>query len=92
MLQVFSINVYDLLDSSATLLFINPLVSRELNMLPAVLMVPFSVTTFIGDAVMARRVFRSFLISLTHKFTLVELVELDMVDFDVILGNRFVEF
>lgn len=39
-----------------------------------------------GDSVVARRVFRSSLISLLNRVTWVELVELDMVDFDVILG------
>ena len=45
---------------------------------------PFSVSTPVGDLVMAKSFYRSCLISLSHKFTLVDLVELDILDFDVI--------
>ena len=38
------------------------------------------------DSVVARRVFRSCLISLPNRVSLVDLVELDMVNFDVCLG------
>ena len=38
MLHVFSINVYALLDSGATLYFVTPLVAKNLNVLPDVLM------------------------------------------------------
>ena len=52
---------------------------------PDVLIEPFLVTTSMGDSVVVRRVFRSFPISLPNRVTLVDLVEHDMVDFDVIL-------
>ena len=39
-----------------------------------------------GDFVVARRFFRSFPISFPNRVTLVNLVELDMVYFNVILG------
>ena len=39
-----------------------------------------------GDSVLAERVFRSCPILLSNRVTLVDLVELDMLDFDVILG------
>ena len=46
---------------------------------------PFD-STLVGDFILARRVFRSCLISFLNRVTLVDLVELDMVDFDFILG------
>ena len=49
-------------------------------------MEPFTVTTLVGDSMVATRVFRSFQISLTNRVTLVDLIEHNMVDFDVILG------
>ena len=55
-------------------------------MLPDILVEPFSVTTLVGDSVVAKRVYRSYLISLTNRDTLVDLVERDMFDFDFILG------
>ena len=42
-------------------------------------------STSVGDSIVERRVYRS-CISLSHKVTLVYFVELDMLDFDVILG------
>ncbi|KAH0644862.1 hypothetical protein KY284_032746 [Solanum tuberosum] len=57
----------------------------KFEILPKVLIEHFSVSTPIGDSVVAKRVYRSFTISLSHKLTLVDLVELDMLDFDVIL-------
>lgn len=39
-----------------------------------------------GDFVVSRRVFRSFPISLSNRVTPVDLIELEMVDFYVILG------
>lgn len=85
-LQVFSINVYALLDPDATLSYVAPFVSKMFYMLPDILVEPFSVTTLVGDSVVAKRVYRSYLISLTNKDTLVDLVERDMFDFDFILG------
>ena len=50
---------------------------------------PFSLTTPVGDSVVARRIFRSCPISLSNRVTSVDLVELDMVDFDAILGMNW---
>ena len=86
MLNVFSIDVYALLDPGTTLPFLIPLVSKQFDVLPNVLIEPFSVTTPVGDYVVAKRVFRSCSISLTNRVTWVDLVDLDMVDSDLILG------
>ena len=43
MLQVFSDNVYAMLDPGDTLSFITPLVSNKINVLPDVLMEPFTI-------------------------------------------------
>jgi len=86
MLQVFSINVYALLDPGATLSFVTPLVAMKFDVLPVELQEPFSVCTPIGNSVVARKVYRDCPISLSNRVTLVDLVELDMLDFDVILG------
>ena len=54
--------------------------------LPNVLDEPFSVSTQVDDSVVAKRVYRGCPISLPNRVTLVYLVELDILDFDVILG------
>ncbi|WMV41657.1 hypothetical protein MTR67_035042 [Solanum verrucosum] len=56
------------------------------DVLPDVFLDPFSISTPVGDSIVAKRVYRRCPISLSHIFTLVDLVELDMLDFDVILG------
>jgi len=86
MLQVFSFDVYALLDPGATLSFVTPFVVMKFEILPDVLEEPFWVSTLLGDSVVAKRVYWSCPISLSHKVTLIDLVELDMLDFDVILG------
>uniref|UniRef100_M1DHJ3 Gag-pol protein n=1 Tax=Solanum tuberosum TaxID=4113 RepID=M1DHJ3_SOLTU len=53
---------------------------------PDVVTGPFSVSTPVGDSVVAKRVYRRRPLSLSHRVSLVDLVELDMLDFDVILG------
>ncbi|KAH0716653.1 hypothetical protein KY290_012914 [Solanum tuberosum] len=61
-------------------------VAIQFDMLPDVLDKPFSISTPVGDSIVANRVFRGCSISLPNRVTLVDLVELDMLDFDVILG------
>ena len=41
MLQLFSVNVYELLDTGATLYFVTTLVSGNFDVLPDVLIEPF---------------------------------------------------
>ena len=53
MLQLFSVNVYSLLDPGATLYFFTPLVDRKFDVLPNVSIEPFSVCTPMGDSVVA---------------------------------------
>ena len=83
---MFSINVYALLYPDATLSFVIPLVAMKFDELPNVFHEPFLVSTPVGDSVLSKRVYRGCPISLPNRFALVYLVELDMFDFDVILG------
>ena len=48
MFQVFSIDVYALLDPGATLSSITPLVAKKFDVVPNILIEPFSVTTPVG--------------------------------------------
>ena len=60
MFQVFSINVYALLDPGATLSFVTSLVAMKFDIPPDVLVEPFSVSTLVGDCIKTKRVYRSF--------------------------------
>ena len=92
MLQVFSINVYALLDPGATFYFVNPFLAMIFYILPYVFHEAFSVSTPLGECVLVKRVYRGYTISLPNRVTLVDLVKLDMLDFDVILGDGFAAF
>lgn len=53
---------------------------------PDVLYEPFAVGTALGDSVISKRVHRRCPITLPNRVTIVHLVEIDMLDFYVILG------
>ena len=53
------------------------------DVLPEQLLETFSVCTYVGEFILAKRVYHDFPISINHKNTMVDLVELDMVDFYV---------
>jgi len=63
-----------------------PFVAMIFEILPEVLIEPFSVSTLVGESVVGKIVYRSCPVSLSYKITLVDWIELDMVDFDVIFG------
>ena len=46
----------------------------------------FSVSTPVGVTTIARRVYKNCPVTISHKVTSADLVELEMVDFNVILG------
>ena len=56
------------------------------EIIPEQLNKPFSVSMPIGESILAKKVYPDCLVSVSHKSTMAYLIELDMVDFDVILG------
>ena len=78
MLQVFSVNVYALPDPGAALSIVTPLVARKFDVLPNVLIEPFSVRTLTSYFVVAKKVYRKCPVMLPNRVTLAGLVELDM--------------
>ena len=86
MLKVLFIVVYALIDTSDNLSFVTPLVAKKFDILPDVLHEPFIVSTPVGESVVVKKVYRNFPIILPNIVSYVEIVELDMLYFDVILG------
>ncbi|KAG5572887.1 hypothetical protein H5410_062653 [Solanum commersonii] len=86
MIKVFTLNVYALLDPRESLSFVTPYVAMNFEVLSEKLYEPFSVSTPVGESILAERDYHDCVISVNHKSTMVDLVELDIVDFDVILG------
>ena len=70
--------------------FVTPYVSMRFYVLSNVLLKLFSISTHVSSSIMAKTVYRRCLISLSHRVTLVDLVELYMLDFDVIIDMDWV--
>ena len=88
-LKVFSIDVYVLLDPGATLSFFTPLVAKKFDILPAILDEPFMVPTTWMSPLLQTECIEIGPIMLPNRVTYVEPVELDMLDFDIILGMNW---
>ncbi|KAH0657055.1 hypothetical protein KY285_031937 [Solanum tuberosum] len=86
MIKVFTFDAYALLDPGASLSFVTPYVANKFDVIPEKVCEPFGVSTSVGESILAERVYHDCVISINHKSTMADLVELDMVDFDVILG------
>ena len=56
------------------------------DVIPEQLSELFSVSTLGCESILVERVYRDCPISVNHKSTMADLIELDVVDFDVILG------
>ena len=85
MIKVFTFDVYALLDPRACLSFVTPYVANQFEILPEKLCEPFCVSTSVGESILAERVYRDYPVFINYKNTMDDLVELDMIDFDVIL-------
>ncbi|KAF3652621.1 hypothetical protein FXO38_15996 [Capsicum annuum] len=70
----------------STLSYVTTYVVVGFGFEPKVIVETFIVSTFVGDSVIARRVYRNCVVSILRRDTVVDLIELDMVDFDAILG------
>ena len=61
-------------------------VANKFEILPQKLCEAFCISTLVWKSILEKRVYRDCPFSINHKNTMDDLVELDMVDFDVILG------
>ena len=61
----------------------------KFDVLPDVSIEPFSVIILVGDSIASKSVHRSFPKLLPNNVTLVDLVKLDILDFDIILDIDF---
>ena len=66
--------------------FVTPYIAGDFGISPKVLAEPFSVSTPVGKTIIARRVYRNCPIMISQKSMSADLVELEMTDFNVILG------
>ncbi|MCF7184013.1 hypothetical protein L3H42_10980, partial [Corynebacterium sp. MC-13] len=84
-LLVCSRDMYALIDPGSTLSFISPLVACTINM-PSEPIEPFEVATPVGNSIIVNRVYKNCPVRVCDRGTQADLIELDMTDFDVIMG------
>ncbi|MCF8701934.1 hypothetical protein L3054_11165, partial [Corynebacterium sp. MC-10] len=75
-----------LFDPGSTYSYVSSYFSSEFNLLCDRMPIPIHVSTLVGEPLVVDRVYRSCLVSLSGYDTWVDMIILDMVDFDVILG------
>ena len=85
-LTVQSHDVYALIDPGSTLSYVTHYVAMEFGIEPEQLYEPFSVSTPLGESILAARVYRDCVVTLRGRDTVADLIELRMIDFDVIMG------
>ncbi|XP_070004651.1 uncharacterized protein [Nicotiana sylvestris] len=85
-LTVHSHDVYALIYPSSTLSYVTPYVAMKFGIEPDQLHEPFSTSTSVGESITATRVYRGCVVMVRGRETMVDLIELGMVNFDVIKG------
>ena len=85
-LFINSREVYALLDTGSTHSFISPACAQRLNLTPENLDFDLSVETPLGAIVITSTVYKSSLVQINSLILPVDLISLEMYEFDVILG------
>uniref|UniRef100_M1DZB8 Gag-pol polyprotein n=1 Tax=Solanum tuberosum TaxID=4113 RepID=M1DZB8_SOLTU len=73
-------------DPGSTMYYVTPFIVRKLCIVAQSLDRPFVISTPVDESIIARRVYRGCMVEIIDRQTSVDLVELEMVDFDVIMG------
>ena len=89
-LSIFSHNAYVLIDPGSTLSYITPLVAGKLKRIPKLLNKPFEVSTPTGESIITRRIYHNCIVTICDCDTLADLIELEIVEFDIIMGMDLV--
>ncbi|XP_070055449.1 uncharacterized protein [Nicotiana tomentosiformis] len=85
-LTIHSHAIYALMDPGSTFSYITPFIAGKLDMRSELLPQPVEVSTPVGDSIVANHVYRDCTMLINDRPTSVDLVELVMLDFDVIMG------
>lgn len=86
MYKLFSHDVYCQLDPGSTLFYMPPYVDIHFGFDIQCISDPFSMSTPVGDSIMDKSVYTGCVMLVYSRDTLVDLIELYMLDFDMILG------
>ncbi|XP_075076654.1 uncharacterized protein LOC142163281 [Nicotiana tabacum] len=91
MLTIFTFDVYALIDPVSTLSYVTPYIAKNFGIELEKLCEPFEVSTPVGESVIARCIYKGCQVKVHHRLTVADLVELEMLDFDVIMGMDWLE-
>ncbi|XP_059277567.1 uncharacterized protein LOC132031617 [Lycium ferocissimum] len=83
---ICSFDAYSLIDPGSKLSYVTPYFALDFGMEPERLLEPFAVDTPLDIPVIASRVYRNCVIVIKGRETMADLYELELVDFDVIMG------
>lgn len=70
----------------STLLYLTPYVAVCFGFCPKSIFEPLSIFTLLGDSIVPRKVYSDCVVCIHNRETLVDLIEFNIVDFDVILS------
>ena len=85
MFRVFHFDVFVFLVPRSNLSYVTSLVAVNFAISAEKIFEPFLVSTPVGESVVAKQIYKKCPITVLHKVMLADLIELDMVDFDLIL-------
>ncbi|XP_070004402.1 uncharacterized protein LOC142163410 [Nicotiana tabacum] len=78
-------------DPGSTLSYVTQYIAKKFGIEPEKLCEHFEVSTPIGESVVTRCIYRGCPVKVHHHLTIADLVELEMLDFDVIMGMDWLE-
>ncbi|XP_059306359.1 uncharacterized protein LOC132057773 [Lycium ferocissimum] len=78
--------MYALIDPGSTLSYVTPFIVVRFGIKPENIR-PFEVSTLVEDPVIARPVYRNCVVIISNRHTVADLIELDMMDFNVIMDK-----
>nr|XP_016463287.1 PREDICTED: uncharacterized protein LOC107786335 [Nicotiana tabacum] len=78
-------------DPGSTLYYVTPYIAKKFGIKPEKLCEPFEVSTPVGESVIARYIYRGCPVKVHRRLAVTNLVELEMLDFDVIMGMDWLE-
>ncbi|XP_070015155.1 uncharacterized protein [Nicotiana sylvestris] len=85
-LSVQAIDCYALIDWGSSLSYVTPFIASCFGVEPEQLHESYSVSTPIGDSITTARVYRNCIVIVCGRATTADLIDLEMVNFDVIMG------
>lgn len=77
------------MDLGATLSFITSYMADRFDRIPECILKPFNLSILVGESILAERVCRDYTMSIYNRYTMDDLVELNMVNFNEVLGMNW---